>query len=57
MKCTVTYGAETWKFNNSIELKLISMKMDFYEEIGQMLKIRKNRNNIIREKLILRIRC
>ena len=29
IKSTVTYGAETWKFNNNLESKLMSMEMDF----------------------------
>ena len=29
VKSTVTYGAETWKFNKNLESKLMSMEMDF----------------------------
>ena len=29
VKSTVTYGAETWKFNKNFESKLVSMKIDF----------------------------
>ena len=50
VKSTVTYGAETWKFNTNLESKLMSMEMDFFES-GDMFKIRKNRNNVIREKM------
>ena len=27
---TVTYGAETWKFNRNLELKLMSLEMDCF---------------------------
>ena len=29
LKSTVTYGAETWKFNKNLESKLMSMEMNF----------------------------
>ena len=29
VKSTITYGAETWKFNKNLESKLMSMEMDF----------------------------
>ena len=51
VKSTVTYGAETWKFNKNLESKLMSMEMEFFKEIGEMFKFRKkNRKNVIREK-------
>jgi hypothetical protein len=31
------------------------MELDVFEEIGEMLKIKKIRNNILREKMIIRI--
>ena len=37
MKSTVE--TETCEFNKKIDSKFISMKMDFFEEIGRMLKI------------------
>ena len=36
----ITYGAEMWKFKK-IESKLMSMKMNFFEEMGELLKIAK----------------
>ena len=41
VKSTVTYGAETWKFNKNLKSKLMSMGMALFEEIGEMFKIRK----------------
>ena len=29
VKSTVTYGAETWKYNKHLESKFMSMEMDF----------------------------
>ena len=31
------------------------MEMDFFQDIGEMFKIRKNRNNVIREKMEIKI--
>ena len=39
------------EINKNWELKLMSMEMDIFEEIGEMLKIKKNRSNILREKI------
>ena len=41
MKSTVTYIAEIWIFNKNLESKLKSMEMEFFEETGEMLKIKK----------------
>ena len=40
VKSTVTYGAETWKFNKDLEKKYMDGN-ELSEEIGQMFKIRK----------------
>ena len=48
---TVTYGTETWKFNKNLESNRMSKEMDFFEEIDEMLKIRKKK-----QKLVLKIR-
>ena len=50
MKSIVTYGDETWKFNKYLESNICRWKL-FFSEIGEMLKIRKNINNVIREKM------
>ena len=41
VKSTVTYGAETWKFNKDLESKLMSMEMDFLRcsRLGKKLAI------------------
>ena len=49
-KSTVTYGAVTWKLNKNLESKRILMEIYFVQEIGEMPKIRKNRNTVITEK-------
>ena len=46
----VTYGAETRKFNKNLELKLMSMEMDFLRRSARCSRLEKNRNNVIREK-------
>ena len=53
-------GPDIWKFIKDSELKLISVKMDFFKEVSEVLTIRnnKNGNNVIRQggKRTLRIR-
>ena len=51
VKSTVTYGDEIWKFNKNLESKLMSMEMDFLSRSGRSLRLEKNRNNVIREKV------
>ena len=51
MESTVTNGVETWKFNKNLQSKLMSMETDIFQEIGEILKIIKIINNIIREKI------
>ena len=46
VKSTDTYGAETWKFNKNLELKFVSMEMDFLRSS----RLEEIRNNVIREK-------
>ena len=47
---TVTYGAETWKFNKNIESKLKS-EIDFLRRSARCSRLEKKiRNNVIREK-------
>ena len=54
VKSTVTYGAETWKFQKNLESKLISMEMDFLRRPARYLRLEKNRNNVIREKMTIK---
>ena len=49
VKSTVTYGAETCKFNKNLESKLISMEMDFLRRSARCSRLEKNRNNVTRE--------
>ena len=51
VKSTVTYGAETMKFNKNLESKLMSMEMDFLRRSVRFLRLEKIRNNVIREKM------
>ena len=51
VKSTVTYGAETWKFNKNLELKLISMEMYFLRRSAICSRLEKIKNNVIREKM------
>ena len=51
VKSTVTYGAQTWKFNKNLELKLMSMEMDFFRRSARCSILEKIRNNVIREKM------
>ena len=39
---SIEYGAETSEFNKNLGSELISIEMDFFQEIGEMLKILKN---------------
>ena len=48
---TVTYGAETWKFNKNLESKLMLMETDFLRRSTRCSRLEKNRNNVIREKI------
>ena len=41
VKSTVTYGAETWKFNKNLESKLYVYGNGLFWEISKMFKIRK----------------
>ena len=51
VQSTVTYGAETWKFNKNLESKLMSMEMDFLRRLARCSRLVKIRNNIIGEKM------
>ena len=51
VKCTVTYGAETWKFNKNLESKLMLMEMDILRRSARYSRLEKIRNNFIREKM------
>ena len=42
VKNTVTYGAETWKFNKNLESKLMSMEMDFLRRSARCSRLEKN---------------
>ena len=42
---------DTWKFNQNLESKRYVDGNGLFEEIGDMFKIRKHVNNIIREKM------
>ena len=48
VKSTVTYGAETWKFNKNLESKLILMEIDFLKRSARCSKLEKVRNNVVR---------
>ena len=50
VKSTLTYGAETWKFNKNLESKLMSMEMDFLRRSTRCSRLENIRNNVIREK-------
>ena len=40
VKSTVTYEAQSWKFNQRLESEFIQMEMDFFEKkIGEIRKI------------------
>jgi len=41
VKSTVTYGAETWKFNKHLELKLISIEIDFLKRSARCSRLEK----------------
>ena len=41
VKSTVTYGAETWKFNKQFRIKTYVDGNGLFEEIGEVFKIRK----------------
>ena len=47
VKSTVTYRAETWRFNKNLESILMLMQNGLSEEISEMFKIR---NNVISAK-------
>ena len=49
-KITVTYEAETWKFNKNLESNLMSMEIDFLRRSARRSRLEKIRNNVIREK-------
>ena len=53
---SVTYGAETWKFNKNLESKLMSMEMDSLRRSTRCSRLEKIRNNVIREKNEYRIK-
>jgi hypothetical protein len=55
VKSTVTYGAETWKFNKNLESKLMSMEMDFLRRSASCSRLEKIRKNVIREKISIEI--
>jgi hypothetical protein len=57
VKGIVTHGADILKFNKNLKSKLMSMEMDFLRKSARCSAFFKNRNNITREKPILRIRC
>ena len=42
VKSTVTYGAETWKFNKNLESKLMSMEMEFLRRSARCLRLEKD---------------
>ena len=54
VKSTVTYGAETWKFNTNLESKLMTMEIDFLRRSARCSRLEKIRNNVIREKMSIK---
>ena len=49
MKSIVAYGAETGKFSKNVEFYVEGNGL--YEDIGDILKIKTIRNNIIKEQM------
>ena len=49
----ITYGAETWKFNNNLESKLMSMEINFLRS-ARCPRLEKIRNNVIREDMSIK---
>ena len=50
VKSTVTYGADSCKFNKNLESKLMSVEMDFLRRSARYSRLEKIRNNVSREK-------
>ena len=50
VKSTVTYGAETWKFNKNLESKLMSMEMDFLRRSTRCSRLEKNQKQCYQRK-------
>ena len=52
LKGTVTYGAETSKFNKHLESKPVSVEIDCFKKNCEMFKIRKKKFNVDRKSVV-----